>query len=96
MVLAIKEQIPTEEIPLETVSKPIVRTPAKINGRDQLWAVIRRIRVQLKDLETSISILKRDVARIDRAYYRGKSEIEKARTSENPQDANLLNPGLFG
>lgn len=53
---------------LPALSKPRVKD--RNNGSDAIFAALRRLEQRVSGLEQTSSILKRDVARIDRKQYR--------------------------
>lgn len=61
------QSIPVETTKTEAAKRPMTPDP---KGSDSTHAKLRRLEARLRDLEVSLSIIKRDVARIDRANYR--------------------------
>ena len=91
---------------LAVASKPAISTSNKGVEKapsDSLWAVIRRIKAQVAEMEVLLSVVRRDVARIDRRQLRDNeklpSELKKAAEAgpggvANPQGIQL--PDVFG
>ena len=44
---------------------PLANVPTKVSGMDQLWAMIRRMQAQIAKNEDSLTIVRRDVYRIE-------------------------------
>ena len=84
---AVLNQIPVEEV----VEKAgLTTTPGGVGSN--LWGQLRRLKAQIGQMELVISIIKRDVARIDRKQLR---DAEKEQPSENPQANTQFPDGLF-
>jgi len=59
------------------------RPGARADNAGIIWAHLRKIEESLKTMSVDISILKRDVSRIDRKQYRGASqELSPAEMAE--------------
>jgi hypothetical protein len=71
MVKAIKEPVPLSNGENIGQSAKAETTNSNLNG---LCAEIRRLQARIKDMETQVSTLRRDVNRIDRGQYRAKAE----------------------
>ena len=81
-------QIPVEE---GTVKQAGQSTASRDSGSNE-WAMLRRLKAQLGQIELVLSALKRDVARIDRKQYR---EAKDEPPSSIPQNDNQFPEGLF-
>ena len=84
---AVLNQIPGETV----VQQPCLTTVPKGDGSN-LWAMLRRQKAQIGQIELVLSALKRDVARIDRRQYR---EAKDEPPSFNPPGDTQYPVGLF-
>jgi len=85
---AVLHQVPE----LEKSVNQAHQSTAPIGDRSNLWAVLRRLKAQIGQIELVLSALKRDCARIDRRQYRDKSEEPPSVT---PGANEQFPPGLF-
>jgi len=85
---AVLNQVPELEKPVKEASQ----STAPTWGGSNLWAVLRRQKAQIGQIELVLSALKRDVARIDRRQYR---EAKDEPPSISPPGDNQYPQGLF-
>jgi len=89
---AVLNQIPGEEIVVEQASQ----STASKEGGSNLWAMLRRQKAQIGQIELVLSALKRDVARIDRKQYReAKDEPPSPFPQGFPHGGTEYPVGLF-
>ena len=84
---AVLSQIPE----IEPVKEACQSTAPK-EGGSNLWAMLRRQKAQIGQIELVLSALKRDVARIDRRQYR---EAKDEPPSLIPSGETQFPEGLF-
>ena len=63
-------------------------------GTDALWAIIRRQRSELIELRAIVSVLKRDVARLDKYFYANKERIMGGNGDDLAKADALVKGGL--
>jgi len=70
------------------------RLPHVSGTTDALWAILRRQRSEILELQAIVGILKRDVARLDKYFYKNKERIIGG-DGEDLAKANLVVGGNF-
>ena len=86
---AVLNQVPE----LEELVNQARQSTAPKEGGSNLWAMLRRQKAQLGQIELVLSALKRDVARIDRKQYREAKDEPPSFTPPRPDAA--FPDGLF-
>ena len=90
MVLAMKAVL--NQFPELEPVKEVGQSTAPKEGGSNLWAMLRRQKAQIGQIELVLSALKRDVNRIDRRQYR---EAKEEPPSLIPLGDSQYPPGLF-
>jgi len=89
---AVLNQVPELERPVKEVSQ----STAPKEGGSNLWAMLRRQKAQIGQIELVLSALKRDVNRIDRRQYREAKDEPPSFTPLGVKEGEPQYPvGLF-
>jgi len=80
---AVKSQIPVKD----------VQTASQKQDLNSLWAIVRRLKQRVAELELQLSCCRRDINRIDKMVYRDKRSAPTEAVSIQTDNFNKL---LFG
>lgn len=83
--------------PKKTDSSQSVSSKAQDSGLDRVYALLRRINGRLVDVESKLSIVRRDINRIEKKVYRDQEQsIAPANHDEQQSDQALQEIGFLG
>ena len=83
------------QIPVDNIVEQASQSTAPKEGGSNLWAMLRRQKAQIGQIELVLSALKRDVARIDRKQYREAKDEPPSSLPNAPNSGYKFPDGLF-